>query len=72
MKWNNARVEELDALRVLLHEVAGLDNGSGFLSKVKHSIQIAKMLSDSKLSVGHMSFLVFLDDLAVKDRSGKV
>lgn len=68
--WTRGRAIRLLQLDSLLGLLAGLNHGSGFLENVQRCIDIAEALRASNLADNEISFIQFLKDKAVEERSG--
>ena len=69
MKWTDDRVAELEKLRILLNEIRAMDRGSGIVRRLVNCEQLAEELDRTDYLNGRESFGLFLQRLAVEERT---
>jgi hypothetical protein len=69
MKWTNERAEELRELEHLLHEIQAINRGSHVIERLQRCIELADKLDKTDIGRRHQSFVAFLRDLCIEDRS---
>jgi len=71
LNWPEDRWDELQALRGLLFEVSSLNRGNMHLERTAKCIAIAeKLLSTTRDDELRVSFVLFLEDLAISRGEG--
>ena len=60
MTWTKDRIRELNTLDELTAELSMIDNGSGFVDRMKKCIALSKKLRKSNLNKPRQSFISFL------------
>jgi len=69
MQWTDERAEQLKTLIFLISMIQGVNHGSRFIENINRAINDAQALLNDDLANNKVSFMQFLTDLCVADRT---
>lgn len=67
--WTERRCDELDRLRQLLIRTVALNRSTNILANLAECIELADGLWSSDYAARHVSFISWLENLAIEDRT---
>jgi hypothetical protein len=70
-EWTQERAFQLRELSKLLSTLSGINDGSDFLGNMHKCVETAERLRSSDAAVCKNSFIEFLTDLCIDERTGK-
>lgn len=65
LNWPDDRLNELEQLRQLIREVRMINNGNHCLDRIARCIELAAKLDESSRRARRLSFMSFLESLAI-------
>jgi len=68
-KWTDERALQLEDLESLIRECVTMNNGSGIIERLQRIEDLSCKLSKADLVAGHNSFMGFLREIAVTERT---